>query len=252
MQTDKPGSEQSPPSVAECFTRLVADVDAMRTLHRIAERYAGLSRDSLGARELVAEVIEDMLFREAKCDQPRKFPPDVIQRAVKRHVLRRARRLRRTGDTRRGGRGVPRTKLVSLDRVVAGAAATDPLSGRPDRDEQAVPDAAELVSRIREYARDDTEALQLLELYDRGVVTRRTVLRDGMTAWSYRTARERLVRYATMALYVDGAPDSSPAAEYAAAAVRPLLAALGVPGRTARTRRAVDRAVDAVRRLSPA
>lgn len=193
-----------------------------------------------------------MLFREAKCDQPREFPPDVVQRAVKRHVLRRAMRLRKTGDTRPGRRGVPRVKLMPLDEAPAIALAIDALPGGPDRSEQDVPDAAELVSRIREYARGDAEALRLLELYLRDVVTRRKVLREGMTAWSYRTARERLVHYATMALCADAAPGSPPAAEYAAATVRPLLAALGVSGRTARARRAVDRAVDPRYRVSRA
>lgn len=252
MQADEPDSEQNAPSVAECLTRLVGDVDAMRTLHRIAERYAGLSRDSFGARELVAEVIEDMLFREAKCDQPREFPPDVVQRAVKRHVMRRAMRLRKTGDTRPGRRGVPRVKLMPLDEASAIALAVEALPGCPDRSEQDAPDPIELVSRIREYARGNAAALRLLELYGRDVVTRRKVLRDGMTAWSYRTARERLIQYATMALCADTAPGSPPVAVYAAATVLPLLAALGVSGRTARTRRAVDRAVDPKHRLTRA
>ena len=56
----------------------------------MAERHGRLPRDSPLARELVADVIEDMFVGEVTCDLERALAPQ-----IERHVQRRANRLRK-------------------------------------------------------------------------------------------------------------------------------------------------------------
>jgi hypothetical protein len=60
-------------------------------------------------------------------------------------------------------------------------------------------DLDDVVARIRAQAEHDPAALELLALYERGVVKRRAVLRTGMTAGNFRGASKRLRRYASVA-----------------------------------------------------
>jgi hypothetical protein len=163
------------------------DADAMQQLHRVAERHGRLPRDSPLARELVADVIEDMFMGEVTCDLERTLAPQ-----IERHVQRRANRLRKANRLGRRRRGGLRPEFIPLNEVPGTALVADP--------PQDAPDAAEVAPRIRELTRDDEAAQQLLAFYDRGVVLRRDVLAAGMTEWVYRAARDRLAGYAVLAI----------------------------------------------------
>jgi hypothetical protein len=179
----------------------------MQQLHRFAERLVRQPRNSLVARELVMDVIEDMLMGEVKCDPERKLGPQ-----IEREMRHRANRHRKAKGRRRSRRGAlwgPHD-FIPLDEAPASALIVDPPQESDGEDED-VPDPAELVPRIRERARDDASALQLLALYERGIVLRRDVLCAGMTEWVYRAARERLARYAEDSEHVSARDVTLPA-----------------------------------------
>ena len=236
--------------VGESLAAYMRDADAMQQLHRLAERHGRLPRDSVLARELVADVIEDMFMGEVRCDLERTLAPQIEW-----HVRRRANRLRKVNRSVRGRRGALRPEFIPLDDVPRSALVANP---PPD-----ALDAAEVASRIRELARDDEAVQQLLALYDRGVVLRRDVLAAGMTEWIYRAARDRLTEYAVLAisatstaevLAISATSTAEPVAEQpvATAAALPAMLAIGPTGRTARARRANPRVVDRARELRSA
>lgn len=222
--------------VGEALAAHMRDVESLQQLHRLAERHGRLTRDSLLARELVADVIEDMFMGEMKCDPERMLAPQ-----IERHVLRRANRLRKANRPSRRRRGAPRLELIPLDEVPRSALAAEPPQDSPD-----APGAAEVVSRIRELASDDDAAQRLLAFYGRDVVLRRDVLAAGMTEWGYRAARDRLAGYAALA--TSSASMAEPVTERPASTdVEPAMLVSGPPGQTERapsSARAFDRALD--------
>lgn len=237
-------------TLAESLAAYVRDVELIQHVYRLAERQGRLPRDSLVARELVTDVIEDMFMGEAKCNPERKVAPQ-----VEREVLRRANRLRKANRSRSKRRDAPRPEFIPLDKAPPSTLLVDPLQEALealDDDSARAPDAAaELVSRIREYACEDEAVQRLLVLYDRGIVLRRDVVRCGMTLGGYRAARERLARYAEMALLA--ASTSPPAvqppdSEDVQDAALPATLARASSGRTARVRRAARRPRARVRR----
>jgi hypothetical protein len=119
--------------------------------------------------------------------------------------------------------------LVALEKAPTSALVID-APQESHEDDQGL-DPEELVSRIREHARQDQPAQQLLALYVRGIISRRDVLKNGMTAWTYRAARERLAAYAATAAY--GAATSATSDPDAApdVATLPILRAIGVTSR---------------------
>ena len=235
-------------SLAESLAAYVRDDETIQHVYRLAERQGRLPRDSLVARELVTDVIEDMFMGEAKCNPERKVAPQ-----VEREVLRRANRLRKANRPRSKRRDTPRPEFIPLDKAPASALLVAPLQEALDDD--SAPEAAELVPRIREYAREDEAVQRLLALYDRGIVLRRDVLRSGMTQGVYRAARERLARYAEKALRAASTSPPAvqpPESEEVQAAALPAMLARASSARTARVRRAVRRQRDRVRRLRSA
>jgi hypothetical protein len=172
--------------VSGLLAALARDPDAMLRLHRLAERYGGFPRGSFQAREVVADVIADILEGAARCD-----PERALGRQVELHVKRRARRLREP-DTPR----TRRPRLIPLDQAPDELLAIDSMSHIDDEPDV---DPVEWAARIRALAVDNLGAQQLLELYDREICSRRDVLATGMTEWTYRAARERLIDYATVA-----------------------------------------------------
>lgn len=178
--------------VTESLVACVRDASTMQRLYRIAEHHGRLRRDSFLSRELVADVIGDIYAGDAKCDPASEMAPQ-----LERYVRRRARRLFRS--SRPGGtrRGLPRPELVPLDE--ASAVAGEPLYAPELHGEDAADDPTDVIARVHELAGNDVQVQQLLALYERGIVARRDVLRAGMTAWVYRVARDRLMRYGAMA-----------------------------------------------------
>lgn len=185
----------APPStgLAESLAAYVRDDEAMQHTYRLAERHGRLPRESFIAREVVADVIADMLMGDARCD-----PESTVSSQIEREVLRRAKRLRKANQPRGGQRHAPRLEFVPLEMAPIGALVID--AAEEEFGGGSAPDAAELVFRIRELAREDDAVQQLVTLAERGIVLRRDVLGAGMTEWVYRAARERLARYAEMAL----------------------------------------------------
>ena len=89
------------------------DAASMQLLHRTAERYANLPRDSLNAQELVLDVIEDVLTGDTKCE-PTMTLAELAAR-IRWHVVRHACRYRnaaRPGTTKR-----PRPEEISLEKA---------------------------------------------------------------------------------------------------------------------------------------
>jgi hypothetical protein len=166
----------------EAFLRDPASVPGLR---RTAERYGRLREDV--ALDLVWEVLGDVPIGETAYDAMSPLGPQ-----LHREVRRRASRLRRGEPSRHGTQQQP--SFVSLDMAPATA-----LTLSLDVPQEVL-DPEDLVFRIRELARDDTFARQLLDLYDRGLYTRRAGLRAGLTERSYRSARQRLRAYAAVAM----------------------------------------------------
>ncbi|TMQ23045.1 MAG: hypothetical protein E6J91_00670 [Deltaproteobacteria bacterium] len=204
------------PAARAAVDAQLRDADAMAALYRIAERYARVRRDSWVAHELVWDVLGDLLLGDLPYDPERPFAPQ-----LQREVRRRANRFRRTQPS----------ALVLDSRHEALESDDQPL------------DPGELVSRIREQARGDEPAQQLLALYDRGHTSRRAVLSTGMTEWVYRAARKRLVGYAAVAAAATATPTPPDAEGAPDAATLPITWAIGIAGRTVRVRRAVSRAL---------
>lgn len=176
-------SEQA--TLRDALAAMLRDAEAMAKLCRSAERYARVPRDSAVARDLVWDVVGDVLLGAVTCASER---PLAVQ--LGKEVKRRAKDLRRKAS---------RTTTIPLEDASPTAFAVDAEPSSLGDDEHGPLDAADLLSQIRAYARDDRPARQLLALYERGVVLRRDVLCAGMSEWAYRSARERLVGYAVRA-----------------------------------------------------
>src|SRR5678815_4914005 len=183
--------------LSEALASYARDAAAMLRVHRLAERHGALPRGSFTAQELVTDVIEDMLLDDLTCDPELSIGPQ-----VEKYVQRRASHLRnaesqpRVRGPRKSRRSARlRPTFVPLDDVPENALAIDaPQYQLHDRKHDAL-DSGELIARIREYARGDDTAEQLLALYDRKRYLRREALEAGMGEWAYRTARSRLTRY---------------------------------------------------------
>ena len=212
---------------------LLADADAMATLHRTAERYARVHRGSWEAADLVWDVIGDVTLGDLTCDPCRPLGPQLEQ-----EVRRRANRWRRGMRPRREP---PQPVLVGLESAPTSALA---LEAPPDGHEvdQSL-DPEELVAQVREQAARDPAAQQLLALYERNIVSRRDVLNSGMTEWMYRSARERLAVYAAVAVEVGMGPSAVMTEGAAEEATLPITRAIGLSHQTARLRRAVSHTV---------
>lgn len=224
-------------SLAKSLADFVKDTNAMQQAHRLAERHARLPRDSFAARELVADVIGDVLDGGLACR-----PDQAIAPQVESHVRRRANRLRKAENpqrTRTSLRRDMRPIFVPLDMAPPSALLVDAL---PHSLDHHTLDPVELVARIRDLVSGDATARQLLAFYERGL-SRREVLDAGMTEWAYRAARDRLAEYATVAadamtevapLVRQAAPDEREAPITAMSTVAPTY-------RTLRSRRATSR-----------
>jgi hypothetical protein len=246
-QNDAPKQDRACRVVTESLSAFVRDAAAMQQLYRLAERSGRLPRDAIEAREVVTDVIEDIFMEEAKCDPERELAPQVA-----RHVRRRASRLRKANRPGGKRRGPLRPEFIPLDKAPASALVVHPSPEHAAEDDNAI-DPAELAEHIRALARDDGQVQQLLALYDRGIVARRDVLDAGMTDWVYRAARERLTRYGDLArTCAFTAVPRSPVDDAGDSAILVASRGLGAPRRTARTHRAVRRALGSPQKLRSA
>src|SRR4051794_16903010 len=66
---------------------LLADADAMASLHRTAERYARVHRGSWEAADLVWDVVGDLTLGDLTCDPSRPLGPQ-LEQEVRRHANR--------------------------------------------------------------------------------------------------------------------------------------------------------------------
>jgi hypothetical protein len=181
------GAATDPSALGSAIDALLCDSETLGRLCRLAERRARLPRDSELAREVVWDALGDLLLEDAPGN-----PAGPLDARLRAAVRRRARQLRR---------GTRETLFIPLEAAPASALVFEPESY--ERGGEHFPlDAAELGTRIRQHARGDEAALQLLAMYERGVVRRRDVLRvAGMDPWLYRTARQRLVTYAGVDIF---------------------------------------------------
>jgi hypothetical protein len=225
-----PGTPASA-TIRDALEALLSDAETMGSLHAIAESHAREPRDSASARELVLEAIADVLLGTISCDPSRSL---AVQLA--REVRRRTNQKRRADRSRHD----PRVALVPLELASVGPFADGIDEAIDGSSEHWSLDAADVVAKLREHARDDGSVLQLIALYERGLVSRRQVLGAGMTEWAYRTARERLTAYATLALSDAATTPASAQASNMHDVPDPATPNVGERG-TTRTHRAVAR-----------
>jgi hypothetical protein len=192
--------------IGEWLAKVMRDVREMEKLHRLAERYGGLPRDSPNAEQLVLDVIEDVFSGDAKCDVNSEQAPQQLRRHVVRHSCR-YRNAARSGLKKR-----PRPVFVALEKAPPSALGIEPAQRYLYDDDHVPFDPAELLPLLREYSREDGAVRQLLAHYERGEVSRRELLAAGMTEWVYRAARKRLDVYAERAMRAISARRTSMAA----------------------------------------
>jgi hypothetical protein len=149
----------------------------MAKVHRAVEACARVPRDSLIARELVADVIDDTYRGSLGWDLKVGFLTHVLDE-VRRQLGRSARKRRNH---------ISLDELRDHDRPLL-----DP-AGEPER-ERDVAVLRERIARARQQlgADGDPAALQLLTFYELGVTRRRDLRRLGLTGWTYRAAYDRL------------------------------------------------------------
>jgi hypothetical protein len=169
-------------ALRQAIDALLGDRDALGRLYRLAERTAHLPTGSRLAFELVCDAVGDLLLGDTTCDAVQTLEPQ-LQAAVRRLAQQQL-------------RGVRETRTIPLEAVPASA-----LILETELDAPSELDAEEVAMRIREHARNDEAALQLLALYERGIVRRRHVLQaTGMDGRRYYAAKQRLVGYAAAAM----------------------------------------------------
>ena len=173
--------------VAQSIAELFRDDTVLRGLHRIAERHGWLPRGSDQASDLVADVILGVVEgRIARDERP-------LRAQVRREVRRHAKAHQRAAE---------RSVLLSLDDA-PGDALVD-TSTDVERAEASAPtrDSVEVVRVILELAAADPPVLQIVDLDTGRLLRRRDARGAGMTPKLYRTARERLAKYAAEAVAV--------------------------------------------------
>jgi hypothetical protein len=167
--------------VRKALIAALADAALMAKVHRAVEACARVPRDSLIARELVADVVDDTyrgcLRWNLKVDLKVGFLTHVLDK-VRRQLHRNARKRRNH---------IPLDELRDHDRRLL-----DP-AGEPER-ERDIAVLRERIARARQQlgAEGDPAALQLLTFWELGVTRRRDLSRLGLTGWTYRAAYDRL------------------------------------------------------------
>jgi hypothetical protein len=172
--------------IAQAIAVLLRDGAAMQLLQHVAARHARLRSGALQARELIADVIEDMIAGRIACDEHK------IGARLKGEVRRRAKRVRRAAT---------QALEIPLDDAPAGALIDETAWMAGSAEVEPTRDAAAVVRIIRELAREDGPVLQLMDLHQRlGQFRRRDARSVGMTPAVYRAARERLGAYCAQAV----------------------------------------------------
>lgn len=178
---------------------LLDDSEALGRLYRLAERTAHLPVGSRLAFELVCDAVGDLILGDTAYD-----PVQTLEAQLQTAVRRRA---------QQHLRGVRQARLIPLEAAPSSALVLETELDVTE-DEHPELDPEEVAMRIREHACNDEAALQLLALYERGIVRRRDVLRtSGMDPWRYHAAKQRLVGYATAATSIHKTAQGSQAAD---------------------------------------
>lgn len=159
----------------------------MARVHRAVEFYAGVARDSLIARELVADVVGDTYFGRLTW-RPERVP---LATHILDEVRQRVRRMR--------AREMP----ISLSELAEDETPSTEMDDSEAAGKSWYPSEADLpdvIQGVRALAVGDAPVLQLLQLHELGVTRMRDVLWAGMPRAMYGSARKRLRRYALKAL----------------------------------------------------
>jgi hypothetical protein len=206
--------------VRASLATLLSDTDEMQRIHRTAETYGRLPRNSLQARELVADLVGDAFVGV--------FTPAANCVAAQLHdeVRQRARRLARAFSNH-----VPLTALTE-DQVPLMPPPSETLA-HGDDGYPALADVPQLLRDLRQRASRDVAVLQLLDLYAAGRFRRSDARRIGMSIQTYRAARERLSQLVLAATSATPMEHSIPEAPAHGADTTPL-----VPRHRLGTRRA--------------
>jgi hypothetical protein len=176
------------------------DAEVVERMHRAAAAIIRVPRNTLAARELVADVVGDTYAGTLAWD-PDQVP---LWKHVRAHVKQRVRQARRTAAMHTSLPEVS-DEMVQLDarRMASGDAAwrIDPA------------DAPALLDDLRHRAAGDRDVLELLSLYERGITRKARILGLGMSDGQYRNARRRLIRLAITAADALASKDTSATAK---------------------------------------
>ena len=162
------------------------DQATMRSLHAVAARCAGLSRKAFQTQEIVTDTFTDMFTAAIVVERERSLVGQIRD-----EINRRGKRFRRQAQQS----ALSDVSLDALDELPRTAMIDAANSGELAEGAQPL-DAAATVARIRELARDDAVAIQLLDLYAGGAVRWIQIRGSGMAQAAYRAARGRLAEYA--------------------------------------------------------
>jgi hypothetical protein len=182
----------------ESLADLVANPDTMRRLHRMAESRANLPYMSEEARDIVADAIATVAGSHDGKEDPR--------RELRLEIRRRA--ARSTSKKARAERFVSLDALPEYHLATGHDSPLERLTIPPP-----LRDASGIVARIRALAASDVHVVQLLDALVAGERRARDPRRFGITARTYRSARERLAAYATLAAAMLDSADATGAAD---------------------------------------
>jgi hypothetical protein len=169
----------------DLLLRLLTDADGMRRAHREAEDAARVPAGSLIARELVAEVVEEVFAGDLRLEPNHEPPADRFIAAVRRRAWR-----YRSRNKRWTAVHIP-LEVMTDDETPR--APEPPLDATDDA--EVIPEE-ELLRELRARAAADDVMLRLLELNVKGVFRREARRQLGVPPDVYRKVRRRLTQLA--------------------------------------------------------
>lgn len=174
----------APNSHSQALATLLGNPDTVRRFRRDAERHARLSRGSEHAAELLSEAVAAVLADADPLDE-------TIEERLAREVRRCAQQFRRRERLRR-------RQFTSLDEAPELTPRDDGLQRLVNEGLPKLRNASAITDRIRTLAVGDPRALRIFELM---LGDSEMNWRDaGMSRKAFRSARDRLVNYAKLAV----------------------------------------------------
>jgi len=173
-------SKLSPESASALDTLLRNDA-AMATVYRAVAITARVADRAITVRDIVTDVVGDLVMGEVLWD-----PTTPIAATVIREARRRVSRAARTDRAFVSLSVVTDADLLAARELAGTAAPTDlERAARAER-------LASILPALRARAREDADVAQLLALFEVGVVKKADVMNAGLPGGRYHNARRRL------------------------------------------------------------